>query len=172
VQRHAVNAIYIALPMSNAPRIEEMLNEFRDTTASIYFVPDIFAFDLVQARCVEINGVPMLAICDTPFHGMNAIKKRGIDIVLSSIALLLAWPLMLAVAIAVKISSRGPLLFKQRRSGLHGEEILVYKFRTMTVCEDGPVVVQAVKQDRRITAIGRFLRRTSLDELPQLFNVL
>jgi putative colanic acid biosynthesis UDP-glucose lipid carrier transferase len=172
VQRHAVNAIYIALPMSNAPRIEEMLHEFRDTTASIYFVPDIFAFDLVQARCVVIHGIPMLAICDTPFHGMDAVKKRAIDIVLSSIALLLAWPLMLAIAIAVKITSSGPVLFKQRRYGLHGEEIRVYKFRTMTVCEDGPVVVQAAKQDQRITAVGRFLRRTSMDELPQLFNVL
>jgi putative colanic acid biosynthesis UDP-glucose lipid carrier transferase len=79
---------------------------------------------------------------------------------------------MLAVALAVKISSPGPVLFKQRRYGLHGEEILVYKFRSMTVCEDGPVVVQAQKQDSRITAVGRFLRRTSLDELPQLFNVL
>jgi putative colanic acid biosynthesis UDP-glucose lipid carrier transferase len=172
VQRHAVNAIYIALPMSNAPRIDEMLHEFRDTTASIYFVPDIFAFDLVQARCVEIHGIPMLAICDTPFHGMNAVRKRAIDIVLSSIALLLGWPLMLAIAVAVKISSPGAALFKQRRYGLHGEEILVYKFRTMTVCEDGPVVVQAARQDGRITAVGRFLRRTSLDELPQLFNVL
>ena len=172
VRRHAVNAIYIALPMSNAPRIEEMLNEFRDTTASIYFVPDIFAFDLVQARCIEINGIPMLAICDTPFHGMNGVKKRAIDIVLSSTALLLTWPLMLAIAIAVKITSSGPVLFKQRRYGLHGEEIRVYKFRTMTVCEDGPLVVQAAKQDGRITAVGRFLRRTSLDELPQLFNVL
>jgi Undecaprenyl-phosphate glucose phosphotransferase len=171
VRRHAVSAIYIALPMSNAPRIDEMLREFRDTTASIYFVPNIFAFDLVQARCGEIHGIPMLAICDTPFHGMNAVKKRAIDIVLSSLCLLLAWPIMLAIAIAIKSSSRGPVLFKQRRSGLHGEEIRVFKFRTMTVCEDGPVVVQAMKQDGRITVVGRFLRRTSLDELPQLINV-
>ena len=95
VAAHAVNAIYIALPMSNAPRIEVMLHEFRDTTASIYFVPDIFAFDLVQARCAEIHGIPMLAICDTPFHGMNAVKKRAIDILLSSVALLLVWPVLL-----------------------------------------------------------------------------
>src|ERR1022692_2015270 len=126
VQRHAVNAIDIALPISNAPRIEEMLHEFRDTTASIYFVPDIFAFDLVQARCVEIHGIPMLAICDTPFHGMNALKKRGMDILLSSFALLVGWPLMLAIAIGVKLSSPGSVLFKQRRYGLHGEEIRVY----------------------------------------------
>src|ERR1700728_470661 len=172
VGRHAVNAIYIALPMSNAPRIEDMLREFRDTTASIYFVPDIFAFDLVQARCVEMNGMPMLSICDTPFHGMNAVKKRAVDIFLSSTALLLAWPVMLAAAVAVKLSSPGPVLFKQRRYGLHGEEILVYKFRSMTVCEDGQVVVQARKDDQRFTMIGKILRLTSLDELPQLFNVL
>jgi len=172
VRRNAVNAIYIALPMSNAPRIEDMLREFRDTTASIYFVPDIFAFDLVQARCVEMNGIPMLAICDTPFHGMNAVHKRSVDITLASLGLLLAWPLMLLAAIAVKCSSPGPVLFKQRRYGLHGEEIRVYKFRSMTVCEDGELLVQAQRSDGRTTAVGRFLRRTSLDELPQLFNVL
>jgi putative colanic acid biosysnthesis UDP-glucose lipid carrier transferase len=149
-----------------------MLQEFRDTTASIYFVPDIFAFDLVQARCVEINGIAMLSICDTPFHGMDAVQKRVADIVLSSLALLVCWPAMLMAAIAVKLSSPGPALFKQRRYGLHGEEIVVYKFRSMTVCEDGSVVVQAKREDERITAVGRFLRRTSLDELPQLFNVL
>jgi putative colanic acid biosynthesis UDP-glucose lipid carrier transferase len=172
VRRHAVNAIYIALPMSNAPRMEEMLHEFRDTTASIYFVPDIFAFDLVQARCVEINGIPLPSICDTPFHGMHAFQKRAIDIALSSLTLFVAWPVMLAAAVAVKLSSPGPVLFKQRRYGLHGEKILVYKFGSMTVREDGPVVVQAKRQDVRITAVGRFLRRTSLDELPQLINVL
>jgi Undecaprenyl-phosphate glucose phosphotransferase len=172
VRDNAVKAIYIALPMSNAPRIEEMLHEFRDTTASVYFVPDIFAFDLVQARCVEIHGIPMLAICDTPFHGMNAVKKRAMDIVLSGLGLLLAAPLMLVIALAVRGTSPGPALFRQRRYGLNGEEIVVYKFRTMTVCEDGPVVVQAARTDQRVTRVGGFLRRTSLDELPQLFNVL
>jgi putative colanic acid biosysnthesis UDP-glucose lipid carrier transferase len=172
VRSNGVSAIYITLPMNKAPRINDMLREFRDTTASIYFVPDIFAYDLVQARCVEINGIPMLSICDTPFHGMQAVRKRAIDVGLSSIVLLLGWPLMLAAAIAVKLSSPGPVLFKQRRYGLNGEEILVYKFRSMRVCEDGSVVVQAKKEDERITPVGRFLRRTSLDELPQLFNVL
>ena len=171
VRHHSVNAIYIALPMSNAPRIEQLLHGFQDTTASIYFVPDIFAFDLVQARCVEMNGIPMLSICDTPFHGMPAVQKRAMDFVLSSIALLLTWPVMLLIALAVKISSPGPVLFKQRRYGLHGEEIIVYKFRSMTVCEDGPTIAQAQKGDRRFTRVGRFLRRTSMDELPQLFNV-
>jgi len=172
VQGHAVNAIYIALPMSNALRMQGLLNDCRDTTASIYFVPDMFAFDTVQARCVEMNGIPLLSVCDTPFHGMAAIKKRAMDLVLSTVVLALSWPLMLGAAIAVKLSSPGPVLFKQRRYGLHGEEILVYKFRSMNVCEDGPVVEQATTGDVRVTAVGRFLRRTSLDELPQLYNVL
>src|ERR1035441_1477068 len=143
VQRHAVNAIYIALPMSNAPRIEEMLNEFRDTTASIYFVQDIFAFHLVQARCVEINGIPMLSICDTPFHGMHAVTKRATDIVLASLTLLLTWPLMLAAAIAVKLCSPGPALFKQRRYGRHGEEFVVYKIGRASCRERGEISVVA-----------------------------
>jgi putative colanic acid biosysnthesis UDP-glucose lipid carrier transferase len=172
VRRHHVNAIYITLPMSKAPRIGDLLRQFRDTTASIYFVPDIFAYDLVQARCVEINGIPMLSICDTPFHGMNAVRKRVADVLLSLFGLALIWPVMLAAAIAVKLSSRGPVLFKQRRYGLHGEQILVYKFRSMRVCEDGTEVRQATRDDDRITAVGRFLRRTSLDELPQVLNVL
>lgn len=172
VRANGVTAIYITLPMSKAPRIADMLREFRDTTASIYFVPDIFAYDLVQAQCVEINGIPMLSICDTPFHGMNAVRKRVTDIALSLLALSVTWPVMVAAAIAVKLSSPGPVLFKQRRYGLNGEEILVYKFRSMRVCEDGSVVKQATRDDDRITPIGRFLRRSSLDELPQLLNVL
>jgi putative colanic acid biosynthesis UDP-glucose lipid carrier transferase len=172
VRRHAIDAIYIALPICNAPRIAQLLQELRDTTASVYFVPDIFAFDLVQARCVEINGMPAFSICDTPFSGMDALRKRVLDVVLATVALLLLWPALAALALAVRLSSPGPALFKQRRYGLNGEEFLVYKFRTMTVCEDGPIVRPATRLDRRITPIGRILRRTSLDELPQLINVL
>jgi len=100
------------------------------------------------------------------------VQKRAVDLALLTIALPLLSPLMLLLALAVKLSSRGPVLFKQRRYGLDGQEIIVYKFRSMTVCEDGPVVAQAQRGDRRFTRVGRFLRRTSLDELPQLFNVL
>jgi putative colanic acid biosysnthesis UDP-glucose lipid carrier transferase len=169
---HGVTSIYIALPLSNVPRIGEMVRELRDTTASIYFVPDVFAFDLIQGRLVEINGMPAISVCDTPFHGMDAVMKRATDIVLASLALLLIAPLMVLIAVAVKLTSSGPILFRQRRYGLNGEEIMVYKFRSMTVCEDGAVVNQATKQDRRVTPLGRVLRRTSLDELPQLLNVL
>jgi putative colanic acid biosynthesis UDP-glucose lipid carrier transferase len=169
---HGVTSIYIALPLSNVPRIGEMVRELRDTTASIYFVPDIFAFDLIQGRLVEINGMPAISVCDTPFHGMDAVSKRVTDIVIASAALLMLSPLMLLIALAVKMTSAGPILFRQRRYGLNGEEIIVYKFRSMTVCEDGAVVTQATKTDLRVTPLGRVLRSTSLDELPQLFNVL
>jgi putative colanic acid biosysnthesis UDP-glucose lipid carrier transferase len=169
---HGVTSIYIALPLSNVPRIGEMVRELRDTTASIYFVPDVFAFDLIQGRLVEINGMPAISVCDTPFHGMNAVSKRATDIILASAALLLLWPLLLMIAIAVKITSAGPVLFRQRRYGLNGEEIIVYKFRSMTVAEDGAVGSQATRGDQRVTPLGRFLRSTSLDELPQLLNVL
>jgi putative colanic acid biosynthesis UDP-glucose lipid carrier transferase len=169
---HGVTSIYIALPLSNVPRIGEMIRELRDTTASIYFVPDVFAFDLIQGRLVEINGMPAISVCDTPFHGMDAVMKRATDIVIGGFALLLLSPLILLIGLAVKLTSSGPIFFRQRRYGLNGEEIMVYKFRSMTVCEDGAVVTQATRTDQRVTPLGRILRSTSLDELPQLLNVL
>ena len=169
---HGVRAIYIALPLSNVPRIGEMVRELRDTTASVYFIPDVFAFDLIQGRLVEIHGMPALSVCDTPFHGLDAVLKRATDIVFGSTALILAAPFMILIALGIKLTSPGPVFFRQRRYGLNGEEISVYKFRSMTVCEDGPSVAQATKHDPRVTPLGRVLRKTSLDELPQLLNVL
>ncbi|MES1196219.1 MAG: undecaprenyl-phosphate glucose phosphotransferase, partial [Steroidobacter sp.] len=172
VQQHHIDAIYIALPLSAAPRMIQLLDELRDTTASIYFIPDIFSFDIIQARFVEIDGMPVVSVCDTPYNGVSALIKRGMDILLSLTGLALLWPVLLTVAIAVRTTSRGPALFKQRRYGLNGEEILVYKFRSMTVTENGNIVTQATKGDKRITRLGAFLRKTSLDELPQIINVL
>jgi putative colanic acid biosynthesis UDP-glucose lipid carrier transferase len=172
VRGHSITRVYLALPIAATPRIEELLKELRDTTASIYFVPNIFAFDLLQARCVDINGMPVLSVCDSPFQGASALWKRAFDLALATIVLLLGWPAFLILGMAIKLSSSGPVLFKQRRYGLNGEEILVYKFRSMTVCEDGAVVAQAVERDHRVTRLGAFLRRTSFDELPQILNVL
>jgi putative colanic acid biosynthesis UDP-glucose lipid carrier transferase len=150
----------------------KLMDELRDTTASVYFVPDIFVFDLMRAQLAEIDGIPVLAVCETPFSGMNGVLKRASDIVFASILIAFLWPVMLAIAAGVRMSSPGPIIFKQRRYGLYGEQILVYKFRTMSVCEDRGSVTQATRDDPRVTPLGRFLRRTSLDELPQLFNVL
>lgn len=169
---HQIDHIYISLPMASQPRILTLLDDLRDTTASIYFVPDIFVTDLIQGRMDSVSGLPVVAVCETPFTGFNGIIKRGSDIVLSLLILALISPLLLLIALAVKLTSPGPVIFRQRRYGLDGREIIVYKFRSMTVQDDGATIQQARKDDARVTPLGRFLRRTSLDEFPQFFNVL
>ena len=170
-RQHGVHVIYVCLPISSHPRIRALLDVLGDTTASIYFVPDLSAFDLMQARFGQIRGMPLVAVRESPFRGMAGALKRGSDILVAAAVLLLVAPLFVAIAMAVKRSSPGPVFFKQRRYGLDGREFLVYKFRTMTVCEDDPLM-QATRFDLRVTRVGAFLRRTSLDELPQLLNVL
>ncbi len=172
VKTQRVDLIYITLPMASQPRILKLLEELRDTTASIYFAPDIFLFDLIQARMDTIGGIPVVAACETPFYGLNGLIKRASDIALASGILALVLPLMACIAIGIKLSSPGPVLFRQRRYGLDGKEIVVYKFRTMTVLEDGNVIKQATRNDHRVTRFGAFLRQFSLDELPQFINVL
>src|SRR5581483_3794686 len=125
VKAYRIDLIYITLPMTSRPRILKLLEELHDTTASIYFAPDIFLFDLIQARVATISGIPVLAVCESPFHGINGLIKRASDVVLASAILVLIAPLMAAIAIGVKLSSPGPVLFKQRRYGLDGKEILV-----------------------------------------------
>lgn len=172
VRDHHIKMIFISQPISAQPRIRRLLDELQDTTASVYFLPDIYVFDLMQARFDSVGGMPVVAICETPFVGFDGIVKRASDVLLGSAILVLLAPLMLAIALAVWVSSPGPVIFRQRRYGLYGEEIIVYKFRSMRVTEDGPAVRQATANDPRITRIGAFLRRSSLDELPQFFNVL
>jgi putative colanic acid biosynthesis UDP-glucose lipid carrier transferase len=172
VKQNHVEAIYLALPMAAQPHILNLLDSLKDTTASIYFVPDIFITDLIQGRFDSVGNMPVVAICETPFTGFNGLIKRTSDVVFSILILLLLLPLLLLLAIGVKLSSPGPVIFKQRRYGLDGKEILVYKFRSMTACDDGDVVKQATKDDARITRFGAFIRKTSLDEFPQFFNVL
>ncbi len=172
VKQHRVDLIYCALPMSSQPRIRALLVELQDTTASIYFVPDMLSFDAMQARLDAVCGLPVIALCESPFCGINAVYKRLSDLVLSASILISLSPLLLLIAICVKRGSPGPVLFKQRRYGADGKEILVYKFRTMSCLEDGVVVEQTQRDDPRVTCFGRFLRRYSLDELPQFINVL
>ena len=172
VRNHRIDVIYLSLPMATQPRILHLLSELRDTTASIYFVPDIFVTDLIQGRMDAVGNMPVVAVCETPFTGINGIIKRATDLLLATLILILISPLLLIIAIGVKVTSPGPVIFKQRRYGLDGEEILVYKFRSMSVCEDGGQIQQAKKNDQRITPLGAFLRKSSLDELPQFINVL
>jgi len=172
VKRRGIDVVFVALPVRHIQRVMQLLDELRDTTVSIYYVPDIFAFDLIQARSGELFGIPVVALCETPFCGYRGVIKRFTDIAFAAAMLLVASPLMLTLAVLVRMSSPGPVIFAQRRYGLDGREITVWKYRSMTVLEDGAQVVQATKEDARITRVGRFMRRYSLDELPQLFNVL
>ncbi len=173
VARQGIKAVYVTLPDTSEARFSQICSLLQDSTASIYIVPDLFTFDLMQARVNVIGGLPLLAVRESPFYGARAIVKRICDIVVAAALLLVATPLLLPVAIGVRLSSPGPVIFKQRRYGLDGEEIFIYKFRSMTVTEDGAAqYTQVTRGDERVTPFGAFIRRTSLDELPQLFNVL
>ena len=167
-----VREVYITLPLGSQPRIVELLEQLQGTTASLFFVPDVFGISIIQGRLQDMNGVPVVGICETPFTGTNELVKRASDLVIASLIVVLISPLLLAIAIGVKLSSPGPVLFRQRRNGLDGHEIVVYKFRSMRTLEDGAVVRQATRNDPRVTPFGAFLRRTSFDELPQFFNVM
>ena len=172
VRQNGVHEVFITLPLGSQPRIVELLDQLQGTTASLFFVPDVFGIGIIQGRLQDMNGVPVVGICETPFTGTNELAKRISDVVLASIILVLISPVLLVLAIGVKLSSPGPIVFRQRRNGLDGNEIIVYKFRSMTTLDNGPVVQQAKRNDPRMTPFGAFIRRTSLDELPQFINVL
>jgi len=172
VREQHVQQIYLSLPMDAQPRILKALDELKDTTASIFFVPDMFFTDLIQGQGKTLYGMPVISVCDTPFRAGNGFLKRSSDVILSLLIILMISPILLGVALAVKFTSPGPIIFRQRRYGLDGEEIMVYKFRSMKVTEDGGTIRQAQKNDSRITPLGAILRKTSLDELPQFINVL
>ena len=172
LRENGVHEVYVTLPLGSQPRIVKLLEQVQGTTASVFFVPDVFGISIIQGRLQDMNGVPVVGLCETPFTGTNRLAKRVSDVVLASIILVLISPLLLALAIGVKLSSPGPVIFRQNRNGLDGEEIIVYKFRSMRAQDNGQVVQQATKDDPRVTPFGAFIRRTSLDELPQFFNVL
>lgn len=167
-----IDIIYITLPLCAQKRINHIIEALADTTVCLYYVPDFFEFDLAHARWQTFGDFAVVNIYGTPFNGIDGWLKRIEDIVLGSIALLITSIPMAIIAIVIKMTSTGPVIFQQRRYGINGQEIQMWKFRTMTVCEDGPTIIQASSSDSRITPFGKFLRRTSLDELPQFINVL
>ncbi len=167
-----IDAIYITLPMRAEERIKKLLAQLSDTTVSVHLVPDFFVYNLMNAGLSNIGQFPVVSIHETPFNGVDGWIKRLEDIVLASLILLVISLPMLVIALGVKLSSPGPVLYKQNRYGLRGNRIEVWKFRTMTVCEGEGEVKQAQQSDSRITAFGAYLRRNSLDELPQFINVL
>ena len=164
--------IYFALPVEAKKRMHSLLDELSDSATPIRLLPDYFTTNLLHSKFIEIADTPVLCIYDSPFSSDHALVKRIEDVLIGGTILALISPVLLGIGLAVKLTSKGDIIFKQTRYGLKGEKILVWKFRTMTVCEDGDNVRQAQKNDDRFTPIGRFLRRTSLDELPQFINVL
>ena len=166
-----IDTVFVTLPMRAESRIRHILRELSDTTAAVYLVPDFFVFELLHSRWSEVGGLPVVSVFETPVYGVDGILKRSADLLLAAVGLVFISPLLLMLAIGVKLSSPGPIIFRQKRYGLNGKEIFVWKFRSMRTCDNGPVVKQATQGDPRITPFGAFLRRTSLDELPQLFNV-
>jgi putative colanic acid biosynthesis UDP-glucose lipid carrier transferase len=167
-----VDIVYVALPMRAESRNLRLFHELADTTATVYMVAGLLTYDLLHAHWSHVGSVPVVGIHDTPFEGMVALLKRVEDLVLGGIILALIALPMLAIAASIRLTSPGPVLFRQWRYGLNGRRIRVLKFRSMTVAEDGADVKQATRDDARVTGLGRFLRRTSLDELPQFLQVI
>ncbi len=172
IDKNDVKDVYITLPLSSQPRITELMEMLQNTTASLHFVPDVFGVSIIQGRLEDVGGVPVVSLAVTPFTGINGLLKRVSDVFISCCVLVLIFPAFFLIAIGVKMSSPGPIIFRQKRTGLDGQVIEVYKFRSMTVQDNGAFIRQATRNDSRITKFGAFIRKTSLDELPQLFNVL
>jgi putative colanic acid biosysnthesis UDP-glucose lipid carrier transferase len=165
--------VYITLPLRAEERIKQILNTLSDSSITVKFVPNFFSFDLLHSHITDIGGIPIVSVYESPLNSSgNAILKRTEDILLSIIIVILISPLLIGIWSAIKLTSNGPAIFRQRRYGMNGEEITILKFRTMTVSEDDLIVSQVKKNDARVTRLGAFLRRTSLDELPQFFNVI
>ncbi|MCW8996440.1 MAG: undecaprenyl-phosphate glucose phosphotransferase [Psychromonas sp.] len=167
-----IDMVFIALPLKAEKRIADILVRLGDTTVDVHYIPDFLISSLVRSRLANVGDIDVLSVFESPYLGAREWIKRTEDIIISCIILCLILVPLLIIAIAIKLTSPGPILFKQRRYGLHGEEIMVWKFRTMNVLENNDKVVQATKGDSRVTKFGNFLRRTSLDEFPQFFNVL
>jgi putative colanic acid biosynthesis UDP-glucose lipid carrier transferase len=167
-----IDNVYIALPLRSEARIAGLIEELANTTATVHFVADFLTFNLLSARWRTVGDLTVISVHDTPFLGWDRYLKRLEDVVIGSLILSVIAIPMLVIAALIKLTSAGPVFFRQRRYGLNGEEIRVLKFRTMTVLEDGPQITQATRNDARITKFGRFLRRTSLDELPQFLQVI
>lgn len=173
IDQFEVRTVYFAIPLDQSSLIEDMYFRLLDKHVAVHWVPDIFSMLLVNHSVREIAGLPVLTLSETPLTGTRLLVKATEDFVLSALILLLVSPLMLLIALAVKLDSPGPVFFKQARNGWSGKTFSIWKFRSMYVHQpEAGQVKQATRNDPRVTRVGSFLRRTSLDELPQLLNVL
>jgi len=172
VKKEKYDVVYITLPILAQTRIQDILYELGDSTATVHVVPDLFMYCLMHGEMSHVGNIQTISVYDNPMKGGLAVLKRLEDLILASAIMTLITIPMLVIAVCIKFTSKGPVIFKQDRYGLNGRKIRMWKFRSMTVTENDAVVTQAKKGDTRVTKIGAFLRRTSLDELPQFINVL
>lgn len=173
ISDHHVDIVYISLSMNEQSKLHDVLRSLSNSTVSIFFVPDFFFVDLmIGGHLTYFENFPVIALQESPIIGINRFVKRLFDILVSLLALILLSPLILCIVMALKITNSSQIFFKQWRYGLNGQPIQIFKFKTMTTSEDGYCFKQTTKNDPRVTRLGAFLRRNSLDELPQLLNVL
>ncbi len=167
-----IDYVYVTMPLRAEIRIKDIIDRLSELPVSVLYTPDFFLFSMLRAQWQQVGHLHVINVIAPPSLGVSSITKRIEDIVLSTLILSVIAIPMLLVAISIRATSPGPVIFRQRRYGLNGKEFEIWKFRTMTVTEDGSSFVQAKRDDPRITRIGNFLRKTSLDELPQFINVL
>jgi putative colanic acid biosynthesis UDP-glucose lipid carrier transferase len=172
LENQRIDYIFINYAADQKDKIIAAVMALKDETVSTYLVPDLLVSDLLGSQWIMLGNTPLVIVNDSPSYEGYWLIKRIEDIVLGFLILLAALPIMCVIALFIKLDSPGPVLFRQRRHGLNGEVIKVMKFRTMRTLDDGEVVNQATQNDPRVTSVGKFLRRTSLDELPQFFNVI
>ncbi|BBP44501.1 undecaprenyl-phosphate glucose phosphotransferase [Thiosulfativibrio zosterae] len=171
-QDGTLDSVYICIPLVAEARITKIIQTLSDSTVNVFMVPDFLLSTLIHGNIGNLGNVDTISVFEEPISGSKEFYKRSFDIIFSLFALVITSPILLAIAIAIKTTSKGPVLFRQCRYGLDGRKIGVHKFRSMKVMENSDTVVQATKNDSRITKVGAFLRKTSLDELPQFFDVL
>ena len=183
VDIHGVDEVIFALPLRAHGAIESLVLALQDQPVRVRVVPDFFDLALSRATIEDFNGLPLVGLRDPAIDGFDRVVKRTFDLVIATLILLVAWPILLLVALAIKLDSSGPIIFAQERIGENGQPFKMYKFRSMitdaehlapyaTNISSDRVLVHKAPNDPRVTRVGRFIRRTSLDELPQLFNVL
>ncbi|WP_053980387.1 undecaprenyl-phosphate glucose phosphotransferase [Marinagarivorans algicola] len=173
IDQYAIKRVYMALPLADSNRIQDIQNTLFEYNIDLIWAPDIFSLHLLNHSVREAGGVPLINLNETPLRaGGPAFIKDCMDKTIALCAIIALSPLLIAAALAVKLSSKGPIIFKQVRDGWDGKKFYVFKFRSMYQHQAKGIIEQAKRSDSRITPVGRFLRRSSIDELPQLFNVL
>ena len=175
IDEHAIDTVYIVTPLESSTVLEELYFVLLDKHVTIHWIPDIFSLRLINHSVKEIAGIPVLTLSETPLTGISRLAKSVEDKILSSLILIAISPVLLVIALLIKIDSPGPVFFRQNRTGWNGKTFSIWKFRSMVAQNqvlDNAVIKQAERNDPRITKIGAFIRKTSIDELPQLFNVI